>query len=86
MAESLSNVLNSQGPSAKVVALVGSGHMETRTAIPDRVLRRTGTRPYSIVTRPVGWTRSGGVPMPDIDVPERGADLVWYTSRKQDLV
>jgi uncharacterized iron-regulated protein len=84
MAESLAAEL-ARDPQACVVALVGSGHMETRTAIPDRTQKLSGVRPFSIVTRPVGWVDMGGVSYPDILAPETGSDLVWYTPRKQDL-
>jgi uncharacterized iron-regulated protein len=84
MSESISNVLN-DCDDVRVVALVGAGHVETRTAIPDRVERRTGQKPFSIVARPVGWSFDAGFPMPIIDAPERCADVVWYTSRRQDL-
>ncbi len=85
MAESLAVALDSH-KNARVVALVGSGHMETRTAIPDRIEKRSGERPFSIVTRPVAWRKVGGVSYPDIDTWEGGSDLVWYTCRKLDIV
>jgi Haem-binding uptake, Tiki superfamily, ChaN len=83
-AESLANVVMSG--ENRVVALVGSGHVETRSAVPDRIQKLCKVRPFSIVTRPVGWTSVGGVSYPDIPAFERGSDLVWYTSRTQDIV
>lgn len=84
MSEAIADEL-SANPDALVVALAGTGHIDTRTAIPDRVQKRTGERPFSIVTRPVAWSSVAGVALPDIEKPERCADVVWYTSRKQDL-
>lgn len=84
MSENISDVVLSGD--YRVVALVGSGHMETRTAIPDRTEKRCRVRPFAIVTRPVGWRNVGGVSYPDISAFERGSDLVWFTSRTQDIV
>lgn len=86
MSETCMNALNND-PGAKLVALIGTGHVEGRVGFPNRIERRTGERPYTIVPRPVGWVKSEGLPMPDIEKPERGvADIVWYTNRKIDLV
>jgi uncharacterized iron-regulated protein len=84
MSESIADVLGAD-KDIRVVALVGTGHVDTRTAIPNRVERRTGQKPFSIVARPVGWTSESGSPMPMIDAPERCADIIWYTSRMRDL-
>lgn len=84
MSEAIANEL-SQNPSARVVALAGTGHIDTRTAIPDRVQKRTGERPFSIVTKPVGWNFVAGISLPDIERPDPCADVVWYTPRKLDL-
>jgi uncharacterized iron-regulated protein len=84
MSETISGELR-RDPSARVIGLVGTGHIDTRTAIPDRVKRRSGVLPISIVTRPVGFTVGSGIKMPDIEHPERCADVVWYTSRSRDI-
>lgn len=91
MAESIGGAVAAD-PSSRVIALVGTGHMDTPTAIPMRCERRlegmgvAGVRPYSIATRPVAWTAvSPEVSLPDIIKPERSTDLVWYTRSQLDL-
>lgn len=74
-------------PDTRMVALIGSGHVEGRYGFPDRIERRCAERPYTVVPRPVAWTSDEGHAMPDIFRPERNiADLVWYTRRTIDLV
>lgn len=76
----------------RVVALVGTGHMETHSAIPERIEKRLdgmgceGVKPFSIATRLVEWTQaSPDVSLPDITMPERTVDMVWYTRSQLDL-
>lgn len=77
----------SQRPGTRMVALIGSGHVEGRYGLPDRIERRCNQRPYTIVPRPVSWVSDNGLSMPDILRPETDiADLVWYTRRRVDLV
>ena len=74
-------------PGTRMVALIGSGHVEGRYGFPDRIERRSAERPYTVVPRPVAWTSNEGHSMPNISRPEADiADLVWYTRRKIDLV
>lgn len=74
-------------PDTRMVALIGSGHVEGRLGFPDRIEKRCDERPYTVVPRPVSWTSDYGHAMPDILRPERDvADLVWYTRRRIDLV
>lgn len=74
-------------PGTRMVALIGSGHVEGRFGFPDRIEKRCDERPYTIVPRPVSWTSDEGHAMPDILSPERDvADLIWYTRRIIDLV
>lgn len=74
-------------PDTRMVALIGSGHVEGRYGFPDRVQKRCNERPYTIVPRPVAWTHDDGYYMPNIPSPERNvADLIWYTRRPIDLV
>lgn len=86
MSESVASYLK-LNPNSRMVTLVGSGHVEGRYGIPDRVERRCNERPYTIVPRPVAWSHDDGVSMPDIAHPEKNvADLIWYTRRNIDLV
>lgn len=74
-------------PGANLVALIGSGHVEGRVGFPNRIEKRMGERPYTIVPRPVNWVLEEGHAMPDIIRPEKNvADIVWYTNRTIDLV
>lgn len=74
-------------PDTRMVALIGSGHVEGRYGFPDRIEKRCHERPYTIVPRPVSWARGEGVSYPEIREPERDiADLVWYMRRRTDLV
>lgn len=74
-------------PGTRMVALIGSGHVEGRYGFPDRIEKRCDERPYTVVPRPVSWTSDQGNTMPDISSPERDvADLIWYTRRTIDLV
>jgi hypothetical protein len=84
MSETLSQELT-RDPTCRVVGLVGTGHVDIRSAIPNRVERRCGIAPYSVVTRPVRFSGDQGVRMPEIDRPETCADLLWYTSRRRDI-
>lgn len=79
MSETVAYFLKSS-PNARVVALMGSGHVEGRFGFPDRLQRRCAERPYTIVPRLVPWTSDDGYTMPKITRPDVGvADLVWYT-------
>lgn len=67
-------------PDTRMVALIGSGHVEGRYGFPDRIEKRCNERPYTIVPRPVQWTRDDGIYLPNISKPEENiADLIWYT-------
>lgn len=86
MSQSVAMSLN-ESPDIRMVALIGSGHVEGRFGFPDRIEKRCNERPYTIVPRPVAWDREEGYEMPSIQQPERNvADLLWYTKRKVDLV
>ncbi|CAN8062592.1 unnamed protein product [Agarophyton chilense] len=86
MSQSVAQSLKSN-PESRIVALIGSGHVEGRYGFPDRIEKRCSERPYTIVPRPVAWERDDGYSLPQIDEPERNiADLVWYTRRRIDLV
>ena len=72
-------------PNARVVALIGSGHVENRVGFPNRVEKRLGERPLTMVPREVRWVTEEGFPMPDIEKPEQGvSDIIWYTNRLVD--
>lgn len=74
-------------PQTRMVALIGTGHVEGRYGFPDRIEKRCNQRPYTIVPKPVSWDAGNGFAMPNINTPERDiADVVWYTRRKIDLV
>lgn len=79
MSQSAANSLK-LNPGARLVTLIGSGHVEARVGFPDRLEKRLNERPYTIVPRPVSWTNDDGYFTPDISEPATGvADLVWYT-------
>lgn len=61
-----------------MVLLAGNGHVQARDGIPDRVQRRTGLRPFTVVPVSVPWTPEG---LPDIDHPpgKSFADWVYFT-------
>lgn len=74
-------------PGTRMVALIGTGHVEGRYGFPDRIEKRCDQRPYTIVPRPVPWRSDNGLSMPDISEPEQNvADLIWYTKRVIDTV
>ena len=52
--------------------------MQARDGIPDRVERRTGLKPFTVVPVSVGWTPEG---LPDIEHPPgvAFADWVYFT-------
>ena len=86
MSQSVAMSLNA-APNSRMVALIGSSHVEGRFGFPDRIEKRCNERPYTIVPRPVAWDSQEGHEMPSIQHPERNiADLLWYTKRKIDLV
>ena len=69
-------------PESRIVALIGSGHVEGRFGFPDRIEKRCSERPYTIVPRPVLYKMNDEYMLPDIAHPDKGvADLVWYTRR-----
>lgn len=85
MAETVRQTCESM-PDARVVALIGSGHVEGRVGFPNRIEKRLDERPLTIVPREVRWTNEDGTPMPDINQPEKNvADIVWYTNRQIDM-
>lgn len=86
MSQSVAMSLNKR-PGTRMVALIGSGHVEGRYGFPDRIEKRCQQRPYTIVPRPVAWDFNQGLGMPSIARPDTDiADLVWYTRRVIDLV
>ncbi|CAN0454909.1 unnamed protein product, partial [Ectocarpus sp. 12 AP-2014] len=56
-------------------------HVQARDGIPDRVERRTGLKPFTIVPVSVEWTEDG---LPDIDHPPGTAfaDWVYFTQNE----
>lgn len=79
MSQSVAHSLK-MDPNFRMVALMGSGHVEGRFGFPDRLQRRCNERPYTIVPRLVEWTDDNGYAMPKIASPDVGvADLLWYT-------
>lgn len=64
-----------------MVLLAGSGHVQARDGIPDRMERRTGLKPFTVVPVSVDWTSDG---LPDIDAPpdQSFADWVYFTQRE----
>lgn len=85
MGESVAQVLT-EAPNSRIVALIGSGHVQRRVGFPDRIEKRLDERPYTIVPRVVSWSSDEGHSMPDIAHPEKGvADILWYTNRTIDL-
>ncbi|PXF43573.1 hypothetical protein BWQ96_06685 [Gracilariopsis chorda] len=86
MSQSVAMSLGSK-PNTRMVALIGSGHVEGRFGFPDRIEKRCNERPYTIVPRPVPWVRDEGFSLPQISGPEKNiADLVWYMKRRVDFV
>ncbi|CAN0343829.1 unnamed protein product [Ectocarpus sp. 12 AP-2014] len=79
MAESASRYLQRAG--GRIVLLAGNGHVQARDGIPDRVERRTGLKPFTIVPVSVEWTEDG---LPDIDHPPGTAfaDWVYFTQNE----
>ena len=61
--------------------LAGNGHVQARDGIPDRVERRTGLKPFTVVPVSVEWTEEG---LPDIDHPpgHAFADWVYFTQNE----
>lgn len=85
MSDSVARTLEDM-PDARMIALIGAGHVQGRVGFPDRIQKRSAERPYTIVPRAVAWTSTEGHAMPDIYKPERHvADIVWYTNRTIDL-
>lgn len=77
MSQSAAYILQSH-PDFRVIALVGSGHVERRFGFPDRLEKRIHERPYTII--PVPFFEDSqeddlGLSVEDSDV----ADLLWYT-------
>lgn len=86
MSQSVSLCLK-EHPGTRMVALIGSGHVEGRFGFPQCFERRFAERPYTVVPRPVAWTSNEGQVMPVIAGPERSVgDLIWYTRLKTDVV
>lgn len=79
MSETVAHYLENSS-NVRVVALMGTGHVEGRFGFPDRLQRRCEERPYTIVPRLVPWTNDHWYTFPNIVRPDVGvADLVWYT-------
>lgn len=76
MAETTSQYIKKAG--GRIVLLAGNGHVQARDGIPDRVERRTGLKPFTVVPVSVGWTPEG---LPDIEHPPgvSFADWVYFT-------
>lgn len=68
----------------RIVILAGNGHVQARDGIPDRVERRTGIKPFTVVPVDVKWTEEG---LPDIDHPPGTsfADWVYFTQHEIEL-
>ena len=64
---------------SKLCVIAGVGHVKGRLGIPDRIARRTNTKPFVIVPEQVDWLSDTG--LPDIDAPlmEEECDWAWYT-------
>eukprot|EP00904_Undaria_pinnatifida_P011366 jgi/Undpi1/735/HiC_scaffold_10.g04199.m1 len=79
MAETASQYIKRAG--GRMVLLAGNGHVQARDGIPDRVERRTGLKPFTVVPVNVEWTPEG---LPKIDHPPGAsfADWVYFTQRE----
>lgn len=74
-----SRYIKKQG--GRMVLLAGNNHVQDRDGIPDRIERRTGMKPFTVVPMSVSWTDDG---LPDIEHPPgRGfADWVYFTQNE----
>ena len=78
MAETAALYLN-KDPTSRLCVIAGVGHVKGRVGIPDRIAKRTNTRPFVIVPEQVDWLSDTG--LPDIEVPlqKNDCDWAWYT-------
>lgn len=77
MSQSAAYILQSH-PGFRVIALVGSGHVERRFGFPDRLEKRIHERPYTII--PVPFLEDSGEDDLGLSVEDSDmADLLWYT-------
>eukprot|EP00595_Chromulina_sp_UTEXLB2642_P001088 CAMPEP_0196767274 /NCGR_PEP_ID=MMETSP1095-20130614/38301_1 /TAXON_ID=96789 ORGANISM="Chromulina nebulosa, Strain UTEXLB2642" /NCGR_SAMPLE_ID=MMETSP1095 /ASSEMBLY_ACC=CAM_ASM_000446 /LENGTH=102 /DNA_ID=CAMNT_0042134427 /DNA_START=449 /DNA_END=754 /DNA_ORIENTATION=+ len=73
MSESISEFIKSN-PAVTVLVIAGSGHINGRVGIPDRVHSRTREVPFVITPYEIDWNVDG---LPDIDSPPGTGDCDW---------
>ena len=71
-------------PTACMCVLAGTGHVEGRTGLPDRLARRSGSPAFTIVPYTVPFQSNG---LPDIEQPggREQADWLWYVPQREEL-
>jgi len=82
MADSASKYLeNTKEKDGRMIILAGSGHIEQRDGIPDRISRRIGEPSFTVVPQDVDWTDFG---LPAIEKPlgREYGDWIFYTERQ----
>ena len=79
MAESASNFIQSN-PYVTLLVIAGSGHINGRVGIPDRIEKRIGQAPFVIVPTETEWSIEG---LPEVRVPpfQTQCDWCWFTER-----
>jgi len=78
LAESVSLYLSSKGAAERLVCLTGLNHIIDRDGVPDRVMRRLRTNPFTVVPMSVGWTKNG-TPLIDQPLEPKFSDWIWLT-------
>lgn len=67
MAASASTYIRDAGPGARMVVMAGSNHIQNRYGIPDRIARRLGVAPFTVVPISVAFDPVSGLPAVDED-------------------
>eukprot|EP01035_Chromulina_nebulosa_P022434 gene22434-29050_t len=80
MSESVSDFIKSNR-AVTLLVIAGSGHINGRVGIPDRVYSRTQEVPFVITPYEIDWSVDG---LPVIDSPPGTSDCdwVWFTEKE----
>lgn len=84
MSESAANYIN-KFPESVLVVIAGTGHVQGRVSIPNRIQKRISTsasNPFVIVPQQVMWSKENGLPIVDSPLSPDDCDWAWYTERE----
>mmetsp|Transcript_985 Transcript_985/g.2108 ORF Transcript_985/g.2108 Transcript_985/m.2108 type:complete len:423 (+) Transcript_985:1394-2662(+) len=64
-------------PTERMIVLAGEGHVRGRRGLPERIRRRIGSQPFTVVPQMIAWLPEN---LPDVVYPPdwKEADWVWF--------